>query len=32
MFTVTEKAVDAIQEFLKTKNLNSPIRITMSIG
>jgi hypothetical protein len=32
MFTVTEKALDIIQDFIKQKRPGSAIRITMSIG
>lgn len=32
MLTVTEKASEVIKDFLKDKNANSAIRITMSIG
>ncbi|MGV8057122.1 MAG: hypothetical protein AB2L12_03665 [Smithellaceae bacterium] len=32
MFTVTDKASEVIKDFLKDKNENSAIRITMSIG
>jgi Fe-S cluster assembly iron-binding protein IscA len=32
MFTVTQKASEVIKEFLKEKNVNSAVRITMSIG
>jgi hypothetical protein len=32
MFTVTQKASEVIKEFLKEKNANSAVRITMSIG
>lgn len=32
MLTVTEKALDVIQEFIKQKKPGAAIRITMSIG
>jgi Fe-S cluster assembly iron-binding protein IscA len=32
MVTVTDKASEVIKEFLKDKNENSTIRITMSMG
>jgi hypothetical protein len=32
MFTVTDKASEAIKEFLKEKNENSAIRITMAMS
>lgn len=32
MLTVTEKASEAIKDFLKKKNIDSAIRITVSIG
>jgi Fe-S cluster assembly iron-binding protein IscA len=32
MFTITDKASEVIKEFLKDKNVNSTVRITMSIG
>jgi len=32
MFTVTDKASEVIKEFLKDKNGNSAVRITMSWG
>jgi hypothetical protein len=32
MFTVTDKASEVIKEFLKEKNVSSPVRITMSVG
>ncbi len=32
MFTVTDKASEAIKDFLKDKNQKATIRITMSMG
>jgi hypothetical protein len=32
MFTVTDKASEVIKDFLKGKNQEAAIRITMSIG
>jgi hypothetical protein len=32
MFTVTDKASEVIKDFLKDKNQEAAIRITMSIG
>jgi Fe-S cluster assembly iron-binding protein IscA len=32
MLTVTDKASEVIKDFLKEKNENSAIRITMSMG
>lgn len=32
MLTVTEKASEIIKDFLKDKNADAAIRITMSIG
>jgi hypothetical protein len=32
MFTVTEKALEVIQNFIKEKKPGSAVRITMSIG
>ncbi|MEN6331240.1 MAG: IscA/HesB family protein [Smithella sp.] len=32
MFTVTDKASEAIKEFLKERDVNSAIRITMAMG
>jgi Fe-S cluster assembly iron-binding protein IscA len=32
MLTVTEKASEVIKDFLKDKNADAAIRITMSIG
>jgi hypothetical protein len=32
MFTVTEKALEVIKDFIKEKNLASAVRITLSIG
>ncbi len=32
MFTVTEKALEVIQDFIKQKRPDASIRITMSIG
>lgn len=32
MFTVTEKALEVIQDFIKAKKPDAAVRITMSIG
>ena len=32
MFTVTEKALEAIKDFIKEKKMDSAVRITLSIG
>lgn len=32
MLTVTDKALEVIKDFLKDKNANAAIRITMSMG
>lgn len=32
MLTVTDKASEVIKDFLKDKNVDAAIRITMSIG
>jgi Fe-S cluster assembly iron-binding protein IscA len=32
MLTVTDKALEVIKDFLKDKNADAAIRITMSIG
>jgi hypothetical protein len=32
MFTVTDKASEVIKDFLKDKNQEAAVRITMSIG
>jgi Fe-S cluster assembly iron-binding protein IscA len=32
MFTVTEKALEVIKDFIKEKKSDSAVRITMSIG
>jgi Fe-S cluster assembly iron-binding protein IscA len=32
MLIVTDKASEVIKEFLKDKNVNSAVRITMSVG
>jgi len=32
MFTVTDKASEVIKDFLKDKNQDAAVRITMSIG
>jgi hypothetical protein len=32
MFTVTEKALEVIKDFIKEKNVASAVRITLSMG
>jgi hypothetical protein len=32
MFTVTDKALEVIKDFIKEKNSNSAVRITLSMG
>ena len=32
MFTVTEKALEVIKDFIKEKNVDSAVRITLSMG
>jgi hypothetical protein len=32
MFTVTEKALEVIKDFIKEKNVVSAVRITLSMG
>jgi Fe-S cluster assembly iron-binding protein IscA len=32
MFTVTEKALEVIKDFIKEKKADSAVRITLSIG
>jgi hypothetical protein len=32
MFTVTDKAAEVIKDFLKDKNTDSAVRITLSFG
>jgi len=32
MFTVTEKALEVIKDFIKKKNVASAVRITLSVG
>jgi hypothetical protein len=32
VFTVTDKAAEAIKDFLKDKNIDSAVRITLSFG
>ena len=32
MFTVTDKALEVIKDFIKEKNVDSAVRITLSMG